>query len=287
MGDTFRLLSRRGFLRMALGVLGTTFATGVYARYVEPRWVSYVHVDMPLDNLPARLEGATLVQLSDLHIGNRFDWGYIIEAFERMRGMAPELVVYTGDFVTFESDDQFEQLAAVLESAPLGRLGTVAVLGNHDYGWMWSDQRVAARVAELLSAAGITVLRNQLATIAGVQFVGLDDLWGPNFEPAQVMEQLAARRPAVVLVHNPDAADVPIWRGYQGWILCGHTHGGQVKPPFLPPPMLPVRNPRYAAGLIHLDDGRRMYVNRALGCLWQVRFNVRPEVTLFTLRKAG
>ncbi len=60
-----------------------------------------------------------------------------------------------------------------------------------------------------------------------------------------------------------------------------------MKPPFLPPPLLPVRNQRYTAGTFAMDDGRTLYINRALGCLWPVRFNVRPEVTIFTLEAAG
>jgi predicted MPP superfamily phosphohydrolase len=68
-------------------------------------------------------------------------------------------------------------------------------------------------------------------------------------------------RPTVVLCHDTDAMDVPMWEGIEGWVLAGHTHGGQCRPPFLPPPVLPVRNSRYSSGA----------------------FDVRPEVTLFTL----
>ena len=74
--------------------------------------------------------------------------------------------------------------------------------------------------------------------------------------------------------------------GYKGWILSGHTHGGQCKPPFLPAPMLPVKNKRYSAGQFELSGERNLYINRALGHLWQVRFNVRPEITIFTLERA-
>ena len=76
-----------------------------------------------------------------------------------------------------------------------------------------------------------------------------------------------------------------MWGDYSGWILSGHTHRGQCKPPFLTPPMLP-RNKIYTAGEIDLKDGRRLYINRALGHLWPVRFNVRPEITIFELRAA-
>ena len=90
----------------------------------------------------------------------------------------------------------------------------------------------------------------------------------------------------LVLSHNPDTCDLPGWGGYQGWILAGHTHGGQCKPPFLPPPLLPVRNRRYTAGEFALTDGRKLYINRGVGHLLRVRFNVRPEVTVFTLTPA-
>jgi hypothetical protein len=88
---------------------------------------------------------------------------------------------------------------------------------------------------------------------------------------------------ALVLCHNPDAADEPVWAGYRGWILAGHTHGGQCKPPFLPPPLLPVKNRRYTCGAFDLGDGRNLYISRGLGYLRRVRFGVRPEITLFRL----
>ena len=73
------------------------------------------------------------------------------------------------------------------------------------------------------------------------------------------------------------------WENYHGWILSGHTHGGQCKPPFLPPPLLPVRNVRYTAGEFALDGNRRLYINRGVGHLLRVRFNMRPEVTVHEL----
>ena len=74
--------------------------------------------------------------------------------------------------------------------------------------------------------------------------------------------------------------------GYEGWILSGHTHGGQCKPPFLPPPLIPVRNRRYTSGEIDATGGRRLYISRGVGHTMMVRFNVRPEVTVFTLQRA-
>jgi predicted MPP superfamily phosphohydrolase len=89
-----------------------------------------------------------------------------------------------------------------------------------------------------------------------------------------------------VLCHNPDGVDVSGWDDYDGWILAGHTHGGQCKAPFLPPPLLPVRNKRYVKGEVAVNLERTFYINRGLGHLIQARFNVRPEITVFSLARA-
>ena len=109
--------------------------------------------------------------------------------------------------------------------------------------------------------------------------------WG--LDPNTTSKNVSMDVPAtIVLVHNPDAADVSVWGGFEGWILCGHTHGGQCKPPFLPPPLLPVRNKRYVSGEIALSQNRRMYISRGVGHLLQVRFNARPEIPIFRLFRA-
>ena len=128
------------------------------------------------------------------------------------------------------------------------------------------------------------MLSNAQTEIEGLNFLGLDDYWALNFSPEEVLRQHNSSKANIVLCHNPDVCDINIWHGYQGWILSGHTHGGQFRPPFLDPPILPLINKSYSAGIIDLFDGRMLYINRALGYLWQVRFNVRPEITVFELQ---
>src|SRR5207248_10748327 len=141
-------------------------------------------------------------------------------------------------------------------------LATLAVLGNHDYGSWAAHPWVADRLVRRLEDLGIEVLRNARREVAGLTVVGLDDMWAGRFRPRWVLPTLDPKRANLVLTHNPDTADLPGWSGYRGWILCGHTHGGQCKPPLLPPPVLPVRNRRYIAGEVDLYDGRRLYINR-------------------------
>jgi len=137
-----------------------------------------------------------------------------------------------------------------------------------------------------LENAGIEILKNNQTNVQGLNIIGFDDYWALNFEPEKVMNKYDPNKANLLLCHNPDVCDLAVWNGYKGWILSGHTHGGQCKPPFLKAPMLPVKNKKYSQGEIDLKDGRTLYINRAVGHLWQVRFNVRPEITIFELQKA-
>jgi predicted MPP superfamily phosphohydrolase len=278
-------MKRRKFLKGISAITGATALTGLYAWQVEPFWLEFVHEKMPVRNLPDHLQGKILMQISDIHVGNRFDWNYIIDSFNKAKALKPDFVVYTGDFVHFENAEQYKELKTVLQHAVKGSLGTYGVLGNHDYGHNWEQPEVANTIHEILHENKIKLLRNERIENQGISFIGIDDYWGTNFNPENIILPQDQGKAVITLCHNPDVCDLDIWNGYNSWILSGHTHGGQVKPPFLPSPMLPVKNKRYSSGKIDLFDGRTLYINRALGCLWQVRFNMRPEITVFHLEK--
>jgi predicted MPP superfamily phosphohydrolase len=235
--------------------------------------------------LPHKLVGARLVQRSDLHIGPAVDDSYLLHAFRKVQEIEPEIVVYTGDFTSYAAD-VFAHSRRMFVRLPRGRLATLGILGNHDYGPNWEHPDVADGLSAMAASAGVQVLRNEVADVSGLQVVGLDDLWAERFDNARALARLERARASLVLSHNPDTADLAGWGNWSGWILAGHTHGGQCKPPFLDPPLIPVQNRRYTAGEFDLPGGRRMYINRGLGHLLQVRFNVRPEVTLFRLCRA-
>jgi uncharacterized protein len=274
--------SRRQFLSasaVALGAIGT----GLYTFRIEPYWLEIVERSLPIAGLPSGLRGASLVQLSDLHVGPHVPDDYILETFARVRALTPDIVAYTGDFTSYERGI-VDHAARVYRDGPRGRLATVGVLGNHDYGPNWAHPEVAAQLTDTFGRLGITMLRNDLIEVEGLQVVGLDDLWARQFDCARGFANLDPRRPALVLSHNPDTVDLPGWDRCRGWILSGHTHGGQCKPPFLPPPLLPVENRRYTSSEFELAGGRRLYISRGVGHVLRVRFNVRPEVTVFHLQ---
>jgi predicted MPP superfamily phosphohydrolase len=302
------VLSRRKFIALGAGACAAAAGIGLYAWQVEPFWPEVVRRPMPLENLPAELAGRTLLQISDIHVGPRVSSEFLMRSFRAASELAPDFVALTGDFVSYRTAGEIAELARVLAVVPRGRLGTVGALGNHDYGRNWRSIAVADQVTRVAGDAGVRIMRNEVQVVGGLQFAGLADFWSPEFgeghgdpptgrlvapsrdasagasvDAGSALRLLAPALPTVVLSHNPDALDLPIWDGMRGWVLAGHTHGGQVKPPFLPPPILPVRNKRYSAGAFDVGPGRMMYVNRGLGFLLQVRLNVRPELTLFTL----
>ncbi len=283
--------TRRRLLIAGSGLFIGGSAGAAYARFFEPFWPAIERLTLDLPGLHDDLVGCSAVQLSDLHVGRDVPAEYLRRQMHAAMSLRPDLILLTGDYVTAGSLRFREDLAALLAilEAPLG---VYAVLGNHDCG-SYSPQRrkvgpgLADRVHEVLAETGIVVLRNERAVVARgagrFQLVGVDDLWSGLCDVERAFAGCDERLPTVTLAHNPDTIELLRERPTH-WVLCGHTHGGQVRVPFFGPLILPVRDRRYDAGLIQVGD-QRLYVNRGIGFLEPVRFNCRPEITLFTLAR--
>src|SRR5260221_1135368 len=167
-------LNRRRFLQIAGA--GAAGGVGLYTWRVEPHWLEIVRRPLPVRALPSRLSGRTLVQISDVHVGTRVADDYVLTTFRRVAALQPDIVVMTGAFISQHAGSP-EQARAIYPHFPKGRLATIAVLGNHDYGVAWSQAEVAQQVVETVQPLGITVLRNEVRDVEGLQIAGLDDLW--------------------------------------------------------------------------------------------------------------
>ncbi len=281
--------TRRRFLTWGLGAAAAVGGSGgLYTWLVEPHWVQVVRRDLPIDRLPADLDGATLGHVSDLHVGPVVDADYLRGAMDTLAALRPDMVALTGDFMTCRRDEQVLPAAEMVArlTAPAPPLGVFASLGNHDYARRWRYDDVADAFTRQLARRGIRVLRNEAVDAGGLHVIGMDDLWADRFNPADALAELPPDAASLALSHNPDSADRGVWGDWRGWILAGHTHGGQVDLPIIGTPRVRVRNKRYVAGECDAGGGRRLYINRGLGYLTQGRLFCRPEITLFTLRRA-
>jgi predicted MPP superfamily phosphohydrolase len=279
--------TRRDFLRrvlvagLGLGLGGV--GCGSYARLLEPRWFEVEEVSIPLGRLPATLDGLTVAHLSDLHLGPYLGAADLTHVVEMVQRLAPQVVVITGDFVTRGREWQQQEMLEPL-SALQAPLGTFAVLGNHDH---WTD---ATWVTATLQEQGITVLSNRAQRLSdaenGLWLAGVDDIWVGAEDLDGALAGIPESSCKLLLVHEPDFADKAARRSVD-LQLSGHSHGGQVRLPFLGALVLPLWARNYPMGLARAGE-TWVYTNRGLGVTDPpVRLNCRPEITLLTLKKVA
>ena len=153
--------------------------------------------------------------------------------------------------------------------------------------WLADAQARDITVAGALTDTGITVLRNAAQEVAdGLWVAAVDDVWELHADLDKALDRIPTGATVVLLAHEPDYADeVATTTGDRISLqLSGHSHGGQVRLPFVRPPALPYLAEKYHNGRYRV--GRMwLYVNRGVGMIVPaVRLNCRPEVTLLTLR---
>ena len=275
-------ITRRTFLRTGAAGISAAIAGIGYSTLIEPERLSLERVVTRLAGLPTALEGLRIAVLGDFHLHPFTTIGHVQDAVRLANSLRVDLVVLLGDYVDATVDAIYE-LAPEL-SRLNGRLGVFGVLGNHDH---WKGAKL---VQSVLQESGIPILRNSGVAIRvggrELFLAGLDSAWSgfPTLDTA-----LAGRRTGVstvLLIHEPDYADTAAADGRIALQLSGHSHGGQVRLPFIGALRLPSWGRRYDQGLYRVGE-MALYTNRGIGLVHTpVRFNCPPEVTEITLRGA-
>jgi len=279
--------NRRKFIRLA--ATAAVAALAADSALLEPNRPQVVRKEIALRRWPARLDGFTVALLSDFHYDPYFSVHPIHSAIGMVNALRPELIVLTGDFV---SVPMFGDPAAGASAAePCAQLlrqmraphGLWAVMGNHD------SVTDPDRVTSVLRAAGIKVLTNESAAIerdaARFWLGGVDDVLDGAPDLGETLKKIPSEEAVVLLAHEPDYADF-VARNPVDLQLSGHSHGGQVRVPFMRPLYLPSLARKYISGLYQIG-GLTLYTNPGLGTVGvPVRLNCPPEITLLTLRRS-
>jgi uncharacterized protein len=281
------LFTRRRFLLTALSAGAAAGSVAAYTRWFEPQHLRLSQHTVTTGREPAD-RPLRLLHLSDLHASREIPLDYLARVIAQGVALKPDVICVTGDFVT-RREEIPSGYADVLRALPAAA-PTFATLGNHD-GGVWSARyggpSTSANVRAVLAAAGIPCLHNQAIDLTlhsrRLQLIGLGDLWSNECRPKTAFASLhsAARHTRVVLSHNPDSKSALLPYDWD-LLLSGHTHGGQIGIPFLARRFAPVQDKRYISSL-HRWENRWLHVSKGVGCLFGLRFNCRPEISLLNL----
>ncbi|MBX7246868.1 MAG: metallophosphoesterase [Candidatus Sumerlaeaceae bacterium] len=292
-------LSRRAFFAASAGRVAkvTVVAVGgsalAWSVLAEPNFLPVVRRKLRLAGLPASLDGLRAVYLSDIHHGPWLSVAFLRRMVERVNALRPDLILLGGDYVNASPDyikPAFAEMAALRAN-----IGVAGVLGNHDW---WED---APRTRKQFEKCGFALVDNARVFVtpgrrmekgadAGLCVAGVGDFWEDKVDAGAALHKVPREMPRLLLSHNPDVAMEPqIAQGGHriDMMLSGHTHGGQIRIPFLGTPIVPSNyGQKFAAGLVD-TPGCPVYVSRGVGyTVLPLRFGVPPEITLWELESA-
>ena len=289
-------------LRVKVAIIAGVLAFGIsclfYAYFIEPNRLVVRNRDIVINGWDPAFDGFRIVAVSDIHGGSNggsaANIRHLVETVNKQRA---DIVVLLGDFVSYDRSRQMVKMPITEIAGYLSEMrakyGVFAVLGNHD-GW-YEDEKVASE----LRTAGITILKDEMATVSlnthKLRIFGIRD----HFEmgswrkfDSDLREKLSNSEQEggiLVLEHSPDV--FPVINEFNTFgedfklMIAGHTHGGQVWLPIIGSPIVPSSyGQKYNYGHI-IENGRHLFVTTGTGTsILPMRFLMPPEVVVLTIR---
>lgn len=279
--------------RYALALCGLVAAALVYGSYIEPHLVVTRNVPITLSGARSLERPVRIAVVSDFHVGPYKGKRFVRNAVRRILDTEPDAVLIAGDFVY--SDDGTEEWPKLAPLAELAKkVPVLAVLGNHDtglgdeYHFIPLPDKERA-VTDELTSLGVRVLKNgsELLTRNGttIAVAGLAEYLTGESNHLDALRGIPPDVPRVMLAHNPgiirflDPQTVDL-------VITGHTHGGQIRIPFLPP-LVRLPTPlgqHYDAGLFTFNT-IPLFITRGIGESGpRARLFNLPEIAILTIQ---
>jgi predicted MPP superfamily phosphohydrolase len=242
--------------------------------------IEVTHHEIIIDDLPPAFDGYRIAFLTDTHVASFMRSGFYREVVNQTQRFEPDLILFGGDFVSFSR--HIKLLPEILLAGLSARDGLFAVMGNHDY-WAGGDE-----IQSVLRSCGVRFLTNDAVMLARgadrLPLAGIDEVYRGTPDVARAFAGLDPSKPCLAISHHPDIVD-RIHGQRIDLLLCGHTHGGQIRFPFFGPVVVPsIHEGHYAAGF-HRIGAVLLYVSRGIGAIPPLRILCKPEVATFVLKR--
>jgi uncharacterized protein len=266
----FRGYKKKNIFLIIIGAIISL--TVLYGSFIEPRIITITEADI---KLPIE-EEMKIVLLSDFEIGPYKDRKFVERVVERVNKLNPDLVLMAGDFVYVRSEPG-DSFLPLLDLSP--KYGVYGVLGNHAYtcyrGSITRKKHVgfdlSLRVRRALERSGVRILRNESEKIKlenGKHFyiAGVDDACTGRDNLEEALPEPQQKSAIILIAHDPSVI-LDNNAKYAHLIASGHTHGGQMRLPFIGPlaPLPTQLGRKYDQGLFAIDKDTNLFISRGLG----------------------
>lgn len=278
-------MERRTFLKWLGKWIGIAGLAGLLDAFlIEPHMMQRRDVKIEINDLPAGFDGLRIAHFSDVHVGFGLSADDFVPLIEKMNQAKPDIVVFTGDLV----DHEMSELERTMEvfSALVAPYGRFAVLGNHDV----RGDADPKRMVEAYRNIGFTPLVNEHVKITHPQ-TG-EELYIAGTDSATRMPDLERAFGGIpevactlALIHEPDLADEAARHG-ASLQLSGHSHGGQVRLPFIGGLLFPIYANKYNDGMQQTETGMPVFISRGIGTtILPIRFFCPPEWHIILIKR--
>ncbi|WP_188454557.1 metallophosphoesterase [Virgibacillus oceani] len=283
-------MNRRSFLKKIAGSVLAVFGIGggtyYYARDIEPNMLNINKETIESAKIPNAFNDFKIVQFSDTHIGFHYTIDQLNDLVTKINNYNPDIIVFTGDLVdepnTYHWNNKLIKVLRQLNA----KYGKYWIYGNHDHGGYGTNI-----VRDVMKQSEFTLLQNNNTIISRgnehINLAGIDDVMLGKPDLKQALNAASPKLFTILLAHEPDFADWAV-KFPIDIQLSGHSHGGQVRFPFIGHLYTPAYAEKYVQGKHTFNDGKfTLYVSRGIGTTrLPYRFLCKPEIHVFTLKSS-